>query len=141
MKTIAVSACLLGENCKYNGGNNRNNAVIALKDKYRLIPICPEMLGGLPCPRDPSERVGKRVMSCSGKDVTASYIAGAAAALKIAQNEGCVAAVLKQNSPSCGTKQIYDGTFSGHKIDGMGVTAALFRQNGIPVTDENDLIF
>lgn len=139
MKTVAVSACLLGINCKYNGGNNRKETVAALADRYDLIPICPESLGGLPCPRDPSEICGDRVVMKNGTDVTEAFRLGAERALRIAEENRCTVAILKQNSPSCGSECRYDGTFSGTLIHGMGVTAELFTKHGIAVTDEHKL--
>lgn len=138
---ILVSECLLGIRCKYSGGANPCLAVIqAVKaGRHRLIPVCPECLGGLAIPRQPSERVGDRVLSRTGEDVTAQYERGAQAALALAKLYGCTAAILKERSPSCGSGTIYDGSFSGRLTGGDGVTAALLRENGIAVCGESAL--
>ena len=94
MEKIAVSACLLGVNCKYSGGNNKNEDVLKLAEKFELVPVCPESYGGLPIPREPSELRGGRVWSKSGKDVTAAFEAGAQKALEKALANGCRTAVL-----------------------------------------------
>lgn len=140
---IIVSACLCGIDCKYNGGNNKNEKVIEfLKDKeYRMI--CPEEMGGLPTPRIPSEEVfasdgTMKVMSKEGKDVTAEFIKGAELSLKVAKECDTELAILKARSPSCGKGIIYDGTFSGNLTEGNGVTADLFIKSGIKVLSEND---
>lgn len=146
---IAVSACLVGVNCKYDGGNNDNSKVKEyLKDKKYII-ICPEQLGGLTTPRKPSEinKIGgkevlngnSKVISCEGKDVTENFIMGAMESLKIAKLFNCRQALLKEGSPSCGCNLIYDGTFEHKKIPGMGVTAALFDENNIEVFSEKEL--
>ena len=146
---IAVSACLVGVNCKYDGENNDNYKVKEyLKDKEYII-ICPEQLGGLTTPRKPSEinKIGgkevlsgnSKVISCEGKDVTENFITGAKESLKIAKMFNCKQAILKEGSPSCGCNLIYDGTFNGKKISGMGVTAALFNENNIEVFSEKEL--
>lgn len=137
MEKIAVSACLLGVNCKYSGGNNKNEEVLKLAEKFELVPVCPESYGGLPIPREPSELRGGRVWSKSGKDVTAAFEAGAQKALEKALANGCCTAVLKERSPSCGSGKIYDGTFTGTLTDGSGVAAALFAENGIRVLGES----
>lgn len=135
---LLVSACLLGENCKYNGGNNDTPAVAALAEHFELIPVCPETLGGLRRPREPSERVGDRVLSRTGEDVTAAFRLGAERALEIALAQGVTRAVLKERSPSCGSGAIYDGTFSGRVIPGSGVTAELLARHGIAVCGEGE---
>ncbi len=135
---ILVSACLLGVNCKYSGKNNRNENVLRLAEKHTLIPVCPEQLGGLPTPRYPSEIRGDRVINNIGEDVTAYYEKGAGEALNIAKLFGCERAVLKARSPECGSKEIYDGTFTKTVIPGKGITAALLEENGIEVYDETD---
>lgn len=131
---LLVSACLLGENCKYSGGNNYNPAVEALAERYELIPVCPERLGGLPTPRAPSERVGDRVLARDGADVTDAFRRGAERTLAIARAAGAVRAALQERSPSCGCGTVYDGTFSGTLVPGDGVTAELLRKNGVEVT-------
>ncbi len=130
---LLVSACLLGENCKYSGGNNYSPAVEALKEKFDVISVCPEQLGGLPTPRAPSERAGARVLNCKGQDVTGAFRLGAEEALRIARSCGVTRAVLQERSPSCGSSAIYDGTFSGKLIPGRGVTTQLLEENGIKV--------
>lgn len=138
MKTrILVSACLLGENCKYSGGNNRCEEVIALSKYFDLIPICPECFGGLPIPRVPSEIKDGRVYSKNGEDLTDAFNDGAEKALYIAMERNCPAGVLKERSPSCGYGTIYDGTFTGSLCSGNGVTAELLSQNGIAIFGES----
>ena len=146
---ILVSACLFGINCKYNGDNNKNDEVVEyLRDKQFII-ICPEQLGGMSTPREPSEIVRldgeavikgqTSVISNKRLDVTRKFKKGAQESLKIAQIYNCKEAILKEGSPSCGSNYIYDGTFSGKKIDGVGVTTALLRSNGIKVMSEKEL--
>ena len=128
---MIVSACLVGVNCKYNGGNNDNDKVKEfLKDKQYII-ICPEQLGGLTTPRKPSE--------INQAGVTENFVKGAKESLNIAKIFNCKQALLKEGSPSCGCNLIYDGTFTGKKISGMGVTAALFNENNIEVFSEKEL--
>ena len=134
---LLISACLLGENCKYNGGNNYTAAVELLRERYTLIPICPEQDGGLPTPRESSERLGDSVVSKSGADVTVQFLRGAQHALDTACANGCTRALLKERSPSCGCGAIYDGTFSGTVVEGDGVTAQLLQQHGITVYGES----
>lgn len=138
---ILVSACLLGTPCRYDGGHKQNDAVcaLALDPRVKLIPICPEQSGGLPTPREPSERRGSRVHSRTGEDVTAQFELGAAKALKTAKRCGCKFALLKERSPSCGKGEIYDGSFSGKLTAGDGVTAGLLIKNGIKVFGESKL--
>ena len=136
---ILVSACLLGENCKYNGGNNYSPKVAAFLEGHQVIPVCPEQLGGLATPRSPAERQGERIIAKTGVDVTDQYHRGAEEALKIYRLLGCEAAVLKERSPSCGSGEIYDGTFTGTLLSGNGVTAELFLKHGIPVYGESRL--
>lgn len=130
---LLVSACLLGENCKYSGGNNYTPAVEALKEKFDVIPVCPEQMGGLSTPRIPAERVGEKVLTREGADVTAEYRKGAEEALAVAKANGVKFAVLQERSPSCGSECVYDGTFSGKLIPGQGVTTQLLEENGIKV--------
>jgi len=133
------SACLLGIGCRYDGADKPNKKVIALLKKEILIPVCPEQLGGLPTPREPSEQKGKKVFSSSGKDVTANFKKGAKETLKLAKLFGVKKAIFKQRSSSCGCGQIYNGTFSKKVIKGDGVTAGLLKRNGIKVISEEDL--
>ena len=138
MKSILVSACLLGLPCRYDGRSVPSDEVIALKQKYNLIPVCPEIYGGLPTPRVPSERVGDKVIMRDGCDVTDNYKRGAEAALSLCEIYGIDLAILKAKSPSCGCGRIYDGSFSGTLTDGDGVTAELLLAHGVRVlTEEN----
>ena len=140
MKTkIIVSACLLGENCKYNGGSNKCDDIIALAEKFEIIPVCPECFGGLPIPRVPSEIKDGRVYSKTGEDLTEAFLSGAEQTLYIAKEANAPCAVLKENSPSCGFGKIYDGTFSGNKIDGNGITAQLLYDNEIQIFGESQV--
>lgn len=139
MATILVSACLYGCECRYKGDSCRNEEVLALGREHTLIPVCPEQLGGLATPRNPAERQGEKVMSCAGDDVTAQYRKGAETALYIAESARADCAILKANSPSCGKGLIYDGSFTGGKIPGNGMTSELFLEAGIPVFTENEL--
>ena len=136
---IMVSACLAGVNCKYNGGNNRNKKVEALFNGNRIIPICPEVMGGLSTPRVPSEIVHGIVMNKDGVNVDREYRCGAEMALKIAEREQPDLVILQSRSPSCGVKQRYDGTFTGTLIDGPGLTAELLMRHGFRVVDVEDL--
>ncbi len=136
---ILVSSCLLGENCRYKGDNCRNEKVLALKGEHELIGVCPEVMGGLSTPRAPSERVGDKVLSSEGKDVTENYRAGAEAALEIAKREKVDYCIFKAKSPSCGCGKIYDGTFSGKLVEGNGVTSELFLKNGFSIKTEESL--
>lgn len=139
MKKILVSACLYGNNCRYKGDNCFNEKVNALKKDAILIPVCPEQLGGLQTPRDPAEIVGAKVISSAGNDVSEQYERGADLALAIAKANNVDYCVLKANSPSCGKGVVYDGTFSGNKVEGNGVTAQKLLQAGFTVLTENDL--
>lgn len=137
METILVSSCLLGKNCKYNGGNNYNREVEKLGEKYRIISVCPEELGGLSTPRDPSEINNSRVITSKGIDVTDNFKLGARKTLNIALENNIKLAVLKEKSPSCGSFKIYDGSFSGRLILGKGMTSSLLLENNIEVLGEN----
>ena len=139
MEKIMVSACLLGENCKYNGKNNKNEKVLEyIKDK-EVIPVCPESFGGLSTPRIPSEIKDNIVINKEGIDVTKNFIEGANKVLEIAKKYNVKKAILKQKSPSCGSGKIYDGTFSGNIIIGDGITTRLLKENNIEVITEEDL--
>lgn len=138
MKTrIIVSACLLGECCKYNGSHNRDERVVALSRDFELIPVCPERFGGLPVPRVPCEVRDGKVVSQTGEDLTARFADGAEQTLYIAREKNCPAAVLKERSPSCGCGRIYDGSFTGTLTEGNGLTAALLLENQIAVFGES----
>ena len=136
---IMVSACLLGENCKYNGGNNYNQSVIDFVKGHEVIPVCPEVMGGLPVPRIPAEILEGAVRNKEGKDVDYEFRKGAKLAWQIARENQIDLAILKSSSPSCGSKQIYDGSFSGRKIEGQGVFAKLLMEDGIQVLGEEDM--
>ena len=136
---ILVSGCLLGENCKYNGGNNYSEKVAEYIKGHEVISVCPECLGGLPTPRVPAEIVNGVVTNREGKNVDAEFRKGAGIALEIAKKEKIDLAILQSRSPSCGVKQIYDGTFSGTRIDGQGVFARLLNENGFKIIDVEDL--
>ena len=152
MQSILVSACLLGEAVRYNGGDNRCDHALLQRwlDEGRVVPVCPEVAGGLPTPRPPAEitRSGggravldgeARVLAVDGRDVTEQFLRGAERALAHAQAMGIRVAVLKEGSPSCGTGAIYDGSFSGTKVTGVGVTAACLVQAGVRVFSEHQL--
>ncbi len=137
---ILVSGCLLGINCKYNGGNNDNAVVHKFLEGKEYVVFCPERASGLPAPRLPSEIRGDRVYSKAGDDVTEEFQSGAEKALAFCRAHGVTQAILKARSPSCGVHAVYDGTFSGTVVPGMGVTARLLADNGIALMDEEDLI-
>jgi uncharacterized protein YbbK (DUF523 family) len=137
---ILVSACLLGVECRYDGTGTANQALLDCLDneKIHLIPVCPEVLGGLPTPRTPCEIERGRVVSKDGTDCTAQFEKGAAETLKLARLYRCDYAILKDRSPSCGCCKIYDGTFTGTLADGSGVTAELLARNGMKVINESN---
>lgn len=140
---IIVSACLCGVDCKYNGGNNKNERVLEFLKGKDYEMICPEEFGGLPTPRVPSEIVlidgEKLVKTKEGLDVTKEFYLGAEKSLEIAKSLGATLAILKARSPSCGNLQIYDGSFTGTLKKGAGITAKLFTLNNIEVISEEDL--
>ena len=136
---LLISACLLGRNCKYNGGNNYTPLAEELNTRYDLVPVCPECLGGLPIPHEPSERVGDKVLSKSGADMTEAFRQGAEKALAIAVEAGIRRAVLKERSPSCGSGQIYDGTFTKTLTQGDGLTTQMLKKHGITVYGESQI--
>ena len=138
---ILVSQCLLGEPCRYDGRSKPVDALRELEAQgHTLVPVCPEVLGGLPTPRPPAEiQPDGRVVNRAGTDVTAEYAAGAQAALEPARRYGCTVAVLKEKSPSCGGQMVYDGSFSGALVPGRGVTARLLEEHGIRVLGESQL--
>lgn len=136
---IMVSACLLGDNVKYNGGNNRHEKVLEYIKGHEVVPVCPEMLGGLPVPRAPGEIQDGIVRNEDGTSVDYEYRIGAAKALEIAESERIDMAILQSRSPSCGVNQIYDGSFTGRKIKGMGVFARLLSEKGYKVVDAEDI--
>ena len=136
---VVVSACLLGENCKYNGGNNACPAVLEyLRDK-EVIPVCPEVLAGLGTPRVPIEISGERAVTREGKDVTAALSGAVADILTQLAKEDVECVILKSRSPTCGVKQVYDGSFTGTLVDGMGVLARALKEAGYRVIDSEDI--
>ncbi|HAM93125.1 MAG TPA: DUF523 domain-containing protein [Phascolarctobacterium succinatutens] len=136
---ILVSACLLGKNCKYNGGNNLNQGVLEFIEGHEVIGVCPEQLGGLSTPRLPAEIVDGVVTNKEGVSVDAEFRKGAQSALAAALENKVDLAILQSRSPSCGVKEIYDGSFSGKKIKGQGVFAKLLSAHGIKVLDAEDV--
>lgn len=136
---ILVSACLLGKNCKYNGGNNLNQGVLGFIEGHEVIGVCPEQLGGLSTPRLPAEMVEGIVTNKEGISVDAEFRKGAQTALAAALEKKVDLAILQSRSPSCGVKEIYDGSFSGKKVKGQGVFARLLTKYGIKVLDAEDI--
>lgn len=135
----AVSACLCGQNVRYDGGSKATTPWTELYEQGKVLLICPEVLGGLPIPRIPSERVGERVLSKEGEDVTSYFEEGARKALTLIQEHPTIhTIVLKEYSPSCGTHSIYDGTFSGKKVSGMGIFARLAQEAGYRVISDEE---
>ena len=138
MKVI-VSACLAGDNCKYNGGNNINQKMMDFLKSHEMLKVCPEVLGGLPTPRLSAEIVDGKVINTEGKNITKEFTRGAQKAFEIVQKEKPDLIILQSRSPSCGIKQIYDGTFSGNKIPGHGLFAELCIKAGYKVLDIEDI--
>ena len=138
---ILVSRCLLGEPCRYDGKSKPVEALLALERQgHILVSVGPEEEGGLPTPRPPAEiQEDGRVVNRLGIDVTTEYTAGAYHALRLAREHGCTVAVLKEKSPSCGNRQVYDGSFTGTLVDGQGITARLLTEHGIRVLGESQL--
>lgn len=142
MKKILTSKCLYGgEIVRYDGGDTTETNPIYLKwkEEGRLVPVCPEVFGGLPTPRDDSQRVGDKVMSCSGKDVTYEYTKGAEEALRLAKENDVAFCVMKLDSPSCGSKMIYDGTFTDTLTEGQGLAVEYLRNAGFKVFGEDGI--
>ncbi len=139
MEKYLVSACLLGCKTRYNGKSCKNKKVLSLLKKAILVPVCPEQLGGLPTPREKIEILGRRAITEKGKDVSLYLKRGAEEVLKIAKVLKIKKAILKQYSPSCGWKKVYDGTFRGKIIKGEGFTAKLLKKNKIQIISEEDL--
>lgn len=127
---ILVSACLLGEDCKYNGKNNKDEDLISFLKNHQVFPVCPEVMGGLPTPRFPSEIKDGKVINIKGESVHQEFTRGAELALEIAQAKQVDLAILQPRSPSCGVKQVYDGTFSGQLVAGSGIFASLLKEEG-----------
>ena len=140
-ETLLISECLLGVACRYDGNSVPLPAetLNALAERFHLLPICPEQLGGLETPRNPSERRGDRVMMNNGTDVTEQYARGAAQALYLAKRFGCTRALMKERSPSCGSGVIYDGSFTGGFTEGWGVAAEALRNAGLSVCGESEI--
>ncbi len=140
MEKILISACLIGEKCRYDGHTNYNPKFLELLEKYELIPFCPEVEGGLKTPRNPSEiqKDGKVVMN-DGRDVTRQFERGAEKALDICKALNIKVAILKEKSPSCGSKLIHNGSFDGSLIKGEGITTRLLRRKGIKVISEEEI--
>lgn len=138
MDKILISACLLGEKTRYDGGSSNYPFAEKLKEKYTLVPFCPEVEGGLSVPREPCERLGADVVDKNGKSHSKEYMAGAEKALQACRLFGIGIAILKESSPSCGVRNIYDGHFRGIKVQGMGVTAEYLEANGIKVYSSLD---
>ena len=136
---ILISACLVGDNCRYDGKNNLSPKIAALLEKYELVPFCPECEGGLKTPRTPSERQGDKVITKDGRNVTKQYERGAELAWNICFYLKIKVAILKDNSPSCGVHKIHDGSFSGKLIEGVGTTTELLKEKGINVISEDEI--
>jgi len=138
--TVIVSACLLGVRCNHEGEANTSSSVFALRDTHRVIPVCPETAGGLPTPRTRAERrVDGSVVTADGDDVTEWFVRGARHAVQLAEAVGATTAVLKARSPSCGCREIYDGTFTGTRVRGEGVAAEALRAAGLEVVSEDEV--
>jgi uncharacterized protein YbbK (DUF523 family) len=136
---LLVSACLLGVNCRYDGTGQVMEEIKELMTQYHLIPVCPEIYGGLTTPREPAEKVGDKIQTKTGKDVTKNYQRGANEILKLAKLYDCNYAILKERSPSCGYGKIYDGTFSGKLVEGNGILADMLEKQGIKVFGETKI--
>lgn len=139
MQKILISACLVGDKVNYEGKANPCPRLDELKEKYELLLFCPEVEGGLKIPRVPSEIRDDKVINKEGKDVTRQFVLGAHKALQLCKYLGITKAILKENSPSCGTHKIHNGYFTGVKKNGMGVTAKLLSENGIQVYSEEEI--
>ncbi len=137
---LLISACLLGRACRYDGASRPHPlaARLSVDPRFLLLPVCPEYDGGLPTPRIPAERVGARVLNKNGEDVTAAYRRGAARALALAEEHSARIALLKERSPSCGSRMVYDGSFSGKIKKGEGVCSEVLRAAGISVFSEEE---
>ncbi len=136
---ILVSACLLGHDCKYNGGNNLCPAVVGYVKDKEILPICPELMAGLGCPRTPIEIVDGIVMDRDGRNVDTAIREAVERAMEIVRKEEIQCAILQPRSPTCGVKQIYDGSFTGKRIDGSGVFAQALQDAGYRVLEPEDL--
>ena len=139
MKHVLVSACLLGENCKYNGGNNYNPFVVAYVAGKDILPICPEMMAGMGCPRTPIEIADGVLTDRDGKNVDVAMRAAVEMAMKQLSSEEIQCAVLQSRSPTCGVNQVYDGSFTGKLIPGAGIFAQALKEAGYRVIDAEDV--
>lgn len=136
---VVVSACLLGRKCKYNGGDNKNEAVMDfLKDK-EILALCPEMAAGVGCPRDPVEIRGGKIVTKDGEDKTEAYQKGVDISMEKVHAFHPDLCILKSKSPTCGIHEIYDGTFTGNKIPGSGLWAKALADAGFPLKDEKEM--
>lgn len=136
---LLVSACLMGVHCRYDGGNNLLPQLKELMKQCTCIPVCAELFGGLPTPRTPAERRGGRIVTMDGQDVTDAFIRGTAEILRLAELYHCKTALLKENSPSCGSGHIYNGTFTGTLTEGDGLTAQMLKKQGVTVYGESQI--
>lgn len=141
MQNVLISACLLGVDCKYNGSNNKldDEIINSLKEKYNLIPVCPEIMGGMSTPRNPVEIKDKKVFDYDGIEYTEEFEKGSVEVLKLAKVFNATIAILKENSPSCGSNYIYDGSFNHQKIQGMGITARKLAEENIKLVSEENV--
>lgn len=136
---ILISACLLGVNCRYDGAGKLIDEIDKLKEIYNLIPVCPEVYGGLETPRESAEIIDEKVINRKGEDVSENFTKGANETLHLAKLYNCKYAILKERSPSCGFEEVYDGTFSGNLVKGNGITAELLSKNGIKIIGESEI--
>jgi uncharacterized protein YbbK (DUF523 family) len=141
MKMILVSGCLYGWHCRYDGVDlpSTDKRFLDWKEKGILIPVCPEVFGGLDTPRPDCQRIGNKIISCTGIDSTKEYDKGVLEALRLAKENNVICCIMKQDSPSCGSKYIYDGTFTDTKKEGVGITVEILKENGFKVFDEDEL--
>lgn len=141
MQNVLISACLLGVDCKYNGSNNKldDKIIHSLKEKYNLIPVCPEIMGGMPTPRNPVEITDGKVFDYDGEGFTKEFEKGSEEVVKLAKLYDATIAILKENSPSCGSNYIYDGTFNHQKIKGMGIAAHKLSKENIKLFNEENV--
>lgn len=139
MKKILVSACLIGDKCRYDGKSKEDPGILSLLDEYELVPFCPEAEGGLGVPRDPCEIRGGKALTKEGKDCTSFYKKGAEKAFALVKYLGIEVAILKEGSPSCGSKRIHNGYFDGLYVDGMGITASYLKIRGVRIYSEKEI--
>lgn len=139
MKKILISQCLIGENVRYDGGNCLISQLNELKEKFDLVPVCPELLAGLGVPREPIERVGDEIITKSGFKITSSFNPAVQAIEKMIKENKIEVAVMKENSPSCGVYKVYNGSFSGVKINGSGLITEKLRSLGLKVYSDQEI--